>query len=42
MPLRFKTDDFDVSLKRVEEANATILDGPLYNANAQHHEHWLR
>jgi catechol 2,3-dioxygenase-like lactoylglutathione lyase family enzyme len=40
--LWFQTDDFDAALKRVEGAGTTVLDGPLFNPNAQHREVWLR
>jgi hypothetical protein len=40
--LWFKTDDFDTAMDRVTDKRATVLDGPLVNPNAQHHEVWLR
>jgi len=39
--LWFATDDFDALVARVHRANATILDGPLYNASGRQHEIWL-
>lgn len=39
--LWFRTDDFDDVLQRIEVAEATILDGPLFNTNAQQREVWL-
>lgn len=38
----FSTDDFAAQLARVEASGAEILDGPLFNENAQHDEVWLR
>ena len=40
--LWFETDEFDTALRRIREARATVLDGPLVNPNAQHREIWLR
>lgn len=40
--LWFATDDFDALVARVKAANATILDGPLYNSNGRQQEIWLR
>ena len=40
--LWFATDDFDALLQRVETAAAKILDGPLFNENAQQQEVWLQ
>ncbi len=40
--LWFKTEDFDAAMDRVTGASATVLDGPLFNPNAQHREVWLR
>jgi catechol 2,3-dioxygenase-like lactoylglutathione lyase family enzyme len=40
--LWFETDEFDAVLRRIREAGATVLDGPLVNPNAQHREVWLR
>jgi hypothetical protein len=40
--LWFATDDFDAMLQRVVDSGATILEGPLVNPNAGHHEVWLR
>jgi catechol 2,3-dioxygenase-like lactoylglutathione lyase family enzyme len=40
--LWFETDDFDAALQRIRQAEATVLDGPLVNPNAQHREVWLR
>lgn len=39
--LWFATDDFESLLARVEAANATVLDGPLYNPNGRQREIWL-
>ncbi len=39
--LWFATDDFDALVARVEKAQATVLDGPLYNPNGRQHEVWL-
>jgi catechol 2,3-dioxygenase-like lactoylglutathione lyase family enzyme len=39
--LWFSTDDFDRALERVGGAEATVLDGPLFNANAGQREIWL-
>jgi len=40
--LWFTTEDFDTAVARASSANATVLDGPLFNPNAQHRELWLR
>jgi len=40
--LWFATEDFDGVMDRVTSANATVLDGPLFNPNARHRELWLR
>jgi len=40
--LWFQTDQFDVALQRIRAHEATVLDGPLVNPNAQHREIWLR
>ena len=39
--LWFATDDFDALVKRVGDAKAKVLDGPLYNPNGRQHEIWL-
>lgn len=39
--LWFATDEFDALLARVEDAAATVLDGPLHNPNAGQRELWL-
>jgi hypothetical protein len=40
--LWYSTDDFDAAYARVTDADAEILDGPLFNPNARHRELWLR
>ena len=40
--LWFETDEFDAALQRIRQAEATVLEGPLVNPNAQHREIWLR
>jgi catechol 2,3-dioxygenase-like lactoylglutathione lyase family enzyme len=40
--LWFLTDDFDPTVARARELDAEILDGPLFNPNARHHELWVR
>ncbi len=40
--LWFETDEFDLALQRIRQAEATVLEGPLVNPNAQHREIWLR
>lgn len=40
--LWFQTDSFDEIIKRVNEHNAQVLEGPLVNPNANHREIWLR
>jgi len=40
--LWFATDDFDALIERVKSTKSSILDGPLYNPNAQQNEIWLR
>jgi predicted enzyme related to lactoylglutathione lyase len=40
--LWFATDDLDAVLARVAAAGATVLDGPLDNANSHQREVWLR
>lgn len=40
--LWFATDAFDAAMERVSRHGATILDGPLFNPNAQQREVWLR
>lgn len=40
--LWFATDDFGKVLGQVESTGAEILEGPLFNANAQQREVWLR
>ncbi|MEZ4224749.1 MAG: VOC family protein [Polyangiaceae bacterium] len=40
--LWFATDQFEELLRRVEKANAKVVDGPLYNANGRQHEIWLQ
>jgi catechol-2,3-dioxygenase len=40
--LWFQTADFDTALQRIRHAQATVLEGPKVNANAQHREIWLR
>ena len=42
MLLWFKINDLDTLLQRIEAAGAAILDGPLFNPNAQQLEVWLR
>ncbi len=37
----FETDAFEEAVERVEEMGAEILEGPLFNPNAQQHEIWL-
>lgn len=39
--LWFATEDFDAVVARVEQAGATVVDGPLYNENGRQHEIWL-
>ena len=39
--LWFATDDLDALVARVEAAGTKVLDGPLFNPNAQQHEVWL-
>lgn len=39
--LWFSTDDLGAVISRAEQASATVLDGPLFNPNAHHHEIWL-
>lgn len=36
--LWFHTDDFGAALERVKSAAAAVLEGPLFNPNAQHRE----
>ncbi len=38
----FSTDDFDGLLARIDGGAVDVVDGPLFNSNAQHHEVWLR
>jgi catechol 2,3-dioxygenase-like lactoylglutathione lyase family enzyme len=38
----FVTDDFDGLVERVESSEAEVLEGPLFNPNAQQQEVWLR
>lgn len=40
--LWFQTDTFDNALARIRAAEATVLEGPKVNPNAQHREIWLR
>ncbi|HEY9102781.1 VOC family protein [Chitinimonas sp.] len=40
--LWFQTDAFDTALARIRAAEATVLEGPKVNPNAQHREIWLR
>jgi catechol 2,3-dioxygenase-like lactoylglutathione lyase family enzyme len=40
--LWFRTDDFDTAVERARAARAEILNGPLFNERALHHELWLR
>src|SRR5688572_27021471 len=40
--LWFQTADFDAALARASAMGAEILDGPVFNPNAQHHEIWIR
>jgi len=40
--LWFATDDFDGVVARAGEAGTDVLEGPLFNENARHHEIWLR
>jgi catechol 2,3-dioxygenase-like lactoylglutathione lyase family enzyme len=40
--LWFATDDFDAVMARVLAHEAVVLDGPLFNPNAQQREVWLR
>lgn len=40
--LWFATDDFDAMLGRLEATGAELIDGPLFNPNAQQREVWLR
>ena len=40
--LWFSTDDFGSVVERVQQADAEILEGPLFNENARQDEVWLR
>jgi hypothetical protein len=40
--LWFRADHFDDVLERVRAHNATVLEGPKVNPNANHREIWLR
>lgn len=40
--LWFATGDFDDVVERVESSGAEVLEGPLFNTNAQQREIWLR
>lgn len=40
--LWFQTGQFDAAVERIRQHDATVLDGPLVNPNAQHREIWLR
>lgn len=40
--LWFQTDEFDDVVEKVKAANASILDGPKINTNANHREIWLK
>lgn len=40
--LWFKTEDFDGLLSRIEAHEVEVLDGPMFNSNAQHREVWMR
>jgi catechol 2,3-dioxygenase-like lactoylglutathione lyase family enzyme len=39
--LWFVTDDFDGTVRRVEESGSVVLDGPLVNPNSGQREIWL-
>lgn len=39
--LWFATDDFEALVARVAAAQASVLDGPLYNPNGRQREIWL-
>jgi len=40
--LWFATDDFEAMVQRIEQAEAEVLEGPLFNPSAQQREVWLR
>lgn len=40
--LWFATEDFDAVMDRVTASDATILEGPFVNPNAQQREVWLK
>ncbi|WP_035057587.1 VOC family protein [Andreprevotia chitinilytica] len=40
--LWFHFDNFTAALKRAQALDAEVLQGPLFNPNAGHHELWLR
>ena len=42
MLLWFATDDFDALMDRVRQADAEIIEGPLFNENGRQDEVWLR
>lgn len=39
--LWFETEAFDAAVARARDLSAKILDGPLVNPNARHHEIWI-
>jgi hypothetical protein len=40
--LWFAVQDFDAAVSRARAVNATVLEGPKVNPNAQHREIWLK
>ena len=40
--LWFATDDFDAAVTRARKISAHVLEGPLFNPNAQQRELWVR
>ncbi|MEW4455190.1 VOC family protein [Bremerella sp. JC817] len=40
--LWFESPAFDEAVARAQQMNAEIVDGPLFNLNAQHREIWVR
>ena len=40
--LWFGTDDFNALVDRVRAADASVLEGPLYNESGRQHEIWLQ
>lgn len=40
--LWFETDDFEASMTLVAASGALVIDGPMVNPLAAHHEVWLR